>query len=64
MMTKLRQTGMSYRQIVAELAKRGISTMRRRMDRSHRSQRAAAFKLSIWPMAITSLTEVSCGLEG
>ena len=47
MMTKLRQTGMSYRQIVAELAKRGISTMRRRMDRSHRSQRAAAFKLSI-----------------
>jgi hypothetical protein len=40
MMAKPRQAGMSYRQIVAELAKRGISG---RMDRSHRSQRAAAF---------------------
>ena len=47
MMVELRQAGMSYRQIVAELAKRGISTMRRRIDRSHRSQRVAAFKLSI-----------------
>ena len=28
MMVELRQAGMSYRQIVAELVKRGISTMR------------------------------------
>ena len=43
MMAELRQAGMSFQRIEAELTKRGISTMRRRMDRSHRSQRAAAF---------------------